>query len=57
MSILLRVGGSIGLVLGCFFPREEVLRAYPDLASEDIPVALSSAAWLAEASEMPLLAA
>lgn len=33
---------------------EEILRAYPCLEAEDIPAALSYAAWLAQAPNMPL---
>ena len=36
---------------------EEILRTYPYLEAEDIPAALSYAAWLAEASEVPLMVA
>ena len=35
---------------------EEILRAYPYLEAEDIPAALSYAAWLAQASDMRLTA-
>ncbi len=51
---------TVGLVVGLVatgLTSEEILRAYPYLEAEDIRAALSYAAWLAEASEMPLMAA
>ena len=51
---------TVGLVVGLVatgLTSEEILRAYPYLEAQDIPAALSYAAWLAEASEMPLMAA
>jgi uncharacterized protein (DUF433 family) len=51
---------TVGLVVGLVatgLTAEEILRAYPYLEAEDITAALSYAAWLAEASEMPLMAA
>jgi len=51
---------TVGLVVGLVatgLTAEEILRAYPYLEAEDIPAALSYAAWLAEASEVPLMAA
>lgn len=51
---------TVGLVVGLVatgVSAEEILRAYPYLEAEDIPAALSYAAWLAEASEVPLMAA
>ena len=51
---------TVGLVVGLVatgLSTEDILRAYPYLEAEDIPAALSYAAWLAEASEMPLMAA
>lgn len=51
---------TVGLIVGLVatgVTAEEILRAYPYLEAEDIPAALSYAAWLAEASEVPLLAA
>ncbi len=51
---------TVGLVVGLVatgLTSGEILRAYPYLEPEDIPAALSYAAWLAEASEMPLMAA
>jgi len=51
---------TVGLIVGLVatgLTAEEILRAYPYLESEDIPAALSYAAWLAEASEVPLMAA
>lgn len=50
------VGTIVGLV-ATGLTVEEILRAYPYLETKDIPAALSYAAWLAEASEVPLLAA
>lgn len=51
---------TVGLLVGLVatgLTAEEILRAYPYLEAEDIPAALSYAAWLAEASEVPLMAA
>ena len=51
---------TVGLVVGLVatgISTAEILRAYPYLEAEDVPAALSYAAWLAEASEMPLVAA
>jgi uncharacterized protein (DUF433 family) len=51
---------TVGLIVGLVatgLTAEEILRAYPYLEAEDIPAALSYAAWLAEASEVPLMAA
>lgn len=51
---------TVGLIVGLIATgvnAEEILRAYPYLEAEDIPAALSYAAWLAEASEVPLMAA
>ena len=51
---------TVGLIVGLVATgrtTEEILRAYPYLEAEDIPAALRYAAWLAEASEVPLLAA
>ena len=50
------VGTIVGLV-ATGVTDEKILSAYPYLEAEDIPAALSYAAWLAEASEVPLLAA
>lgn len=50
------VGVIVGLV-ATGISREEVLYSYPYLEAEDITAALSHAAWLAEASEVPLIAA
>jgi len=50
------VGVIVGLV-ATGVSADEILRSYPYLEAEDIPAALSYAAWLAEASEMPLMAA
>jgi len=51
---------TVGMIVGLVatgITAEEILRAYPYLEAEDIPAALSYAAWLAEASEVPLMAA
>ncbi len=51
---------TVGVIVGLMatgVSADEILRAYPYLEAEDIPAALSYAAWLAEASEMPLMAA
>ena len=50
------VGTIVGLI-ATGVADEKILQAYPYLEAEDIPAALSYAAWLAEASEVPLLAA
>ena len=50
------VGTIVGL-LATGVPAEEILCAYPYLEAEDIPACLSYVAWLAEASEVPLMAA
>lgn len=50
------VGTVVGLV-AMGLTDDKILQAYPYLEAEDIPAALSYAAWLAEASEVPLLAA
>jgi len=50
---------TVGLIVGLVatgVSAEEILRAYPYLEVEDVPAALSYAAWLAEASEVPLIA-
>ena len=51
---------TVSLIVGLVatgLTAEEILCAYPHLQAEDIPAALSYAAWLAEASEVPLMAA
>jgi len=51
---------TVGVIVGLMatgVSADEILRAYPYLEAEDIPAALSYAAWLAEASEMPLMVA
>ncbi len=51
---------TVGVIVGLIatgISREEILSAYPYLEAEDISAALSYAAWLAEASAVPLLAA
>ena len=45
------VGTIVGLV-ATGVTDEKILQAYPYLEAEDIPAALSYAAWLAEASEV-----
>jgi len=51
---------TVGLVVGLVASgrtAEEILRVYPYLEAEDIPAALAYAAWLAESSEVALIAA
>ena len=51
---------TVGVIVGLIatgVSDEDILRAYPYLEAADIPAALSYAAWLAEASEVPLMAA
>ena len=51
---------TVGMIVGLVatgLTADEILRAYPYLEAGDIPAALSYAAWLAEASEVPLMAA
>ena len=51
---------TVGLVVGLVASgrtAEEILRVYPYLEAEDIPAALTYAAWLAESSEVALIAA
>jgi uncharacterized protein (DUF433 family) len=55
-SMRVTVGVIVGLV-ATGMSREEILLSYPYLEAEDISAALSYAAWLAEASEVPLMAA
>jgi uncharacterized protein (DUF433 family) len=55
-SMRVTVGVIVGLV-ATGISREEILLSYPYLEAEDISAALSYAAWLAEASEVPLMAA
>ncbi len=50
------VGTIVGLV-ATGMADEKILQAYPYLEAEDISAALSYAAWLAEMSEVPLMAA
>ena len=50
------VGTIVGLV-ATGVTDEKILQAYSYLEAEDIPAALTYAAWLAEASEVPLIAA
>ena len=50
------VGTIVGLIATGVIA-DEILQAYPYLETEDIPAALSYAAWLAEASEVSLMAA
>ena len=50
------VGPLIGL-LAAGRSREEILRAYPYLESEDIQQALAYAAWRVEEIELPLVVA
>jgi len=50
------VGTIVGLI-ATGVTADEILQAYPYLETEDIPAALSYAAWLAEASEVSLMAA
>lgn len=48
---------TAGLIVGSVateLTAEEVLRAYPYLEAEDMLAALSYAAWLAQALDMPL---
>jgi len=50
---------TVGLIVGLVatgLTVEEILRVYPYLEAEDIPAALSHAAWLAQASDMRLAA-
>ena len=50
---------TVGLMVGLVatgMSAEQILRTYPYLEADDIPAALGYAAWLAEASEVPLLA-
>jgi uncharacterized protein (DUF433 family) len=47
------VGTVVGL-LASGHSREEILRLYPYLESEDIDEALAYAAWRAEEAELPL---
>ncbi len=51
---------TVGMVVGLIatgVSAEEILCAYPYLEAEDIPAALSYAAWLAKSSEVALMAA
>ena len=50
------VGTVVGLVASGS-SAEEILHAYPYLEAEDIPAALSYAAWRSEEAEVLLLAA
>jgi uncharacterized protein (DUF433 family) len=50
------VGTIVGLVAAGRSP-EEILGAYPYLEAEDIPAALTYAAWRSEEAEVLLLAA
>jgi len=52
-SLRVTVGLVVGLVATAL-AAEQILRAYPYLEAEDVPAALSYAAWLAQASDMPL---
>jgi uncharacterized protein (DUF433 family) len=47
------VGTIVGL-LAAGRTREEILQAYPYLEADDIPAALSYAAWRTEEVELPL---
>ena len=47
------VGTVVGLV-AAGHTRDEILREYPYLEADDIPEALSYAAWRAEEVEVPL---
>jgi uncharacterized protein (DUF433 family) len=50
---------TVGMILGLLAAkrtREEILRAYPYLESEDIDDALSYAAWRLEERDVPLVA-
>ena len=49
------VGTIVGL-LAAGRTREEILKAYPYLEAEDIPEALTYAAWRVEEKEVPLTA-
>jgi uncharacterized protein (DUF433 family) len=49
---------TVGTILGLLAvgrSREEILKAYPYLESEDIDQALAYAAWRVEEREMPLV--
>ncbi len=52
-GLRITVGTIVGLLASGHSP-EEVLREYPDLQPEDIPAALSYAAWRAEEIDVPL---
>jgi len=49
----LTVGTIVGLVASGY-NNDEILRMYPYLEPEDIPAALSYAAWRLEETELPL---
>jgi len=49
----LTVGTIVGLVASGY-SNDEILRMYPYLEPEDIPAALSYAAWRLEETELPL---
>jgi len=55
-GIRVTVGTIVGLV-AAGHSKQEILKAYPYLESEDIRQALAYAAWRAEEIELPLVAA
>ena len=55
-GIRITVGTVVGLI-AAGRSREEILRAYPYLESDDIHAALAYAAWRSEERELPLATA